>query len=80
MHEPITTKSEFLHSIIFAYVTFRDIEHAQCVMRALKMRSGYRWCVSSCFWECCCTRAVRRLNDRLFYGEWMNCSVACEPD
>lgn len=80
VHEPILTKSESHQSIRFAYVSFKNLEHAEYVMRALNMKRGYRFCVTNCFSECCCPKAVGRLKDRLFYDQWLECDGATEPD
>jgi hypothetical protein len=82
VHEPILSKPEDMHSIRFAYITFKDMEHAELVMRALNMKSGYRYCVAKCdrIATCCCPKERDRLKDRLFYDEWLECDVACEPD
>lgn len=82
VHTPILSKPDDMHSIRFAYITFKDMEHAELVMRALNMKSGYRYCVTKCerVSNICCPKERERLEDRLFYDEWPECEVACEPD
>lgn len=75
---PNLSKSESDQSIRFAYVTFKNIEHAEYAMRALNMRAGNRCCLRWC--GCICPQAAQKMKDRMFYNEWLDCEVAGEPD
>lgn len=80
IHEPVLTKSKGEHSIRFAYITFRNIKHAEDALRALNVRSSYRFWMTYAACDCLCPKARKSLRDKMFFNRWLDCNPACEPD
>jgi hypothetical protein len=66
-------------TIKYAYVTFRDMDHADRLLEAFNVQDSYRCLVNYCC--CCCMRGEqRRVNEKYFHGRWLYATKASEPE
>mmetsp|Transcript_11586 Transcript_11586/g.17526 ORF Transcript_11586/g.17526 Transcript_11586/m.17526 type:complete len:308 (+) Transcript_11586:1666-2589(+) len=64
----------------YAYVVFRNMDATEMALKAYTIGTCKRKCIMSCFGNCCCLKARKKLERKHFFSSWPRINRACMPD
>ena len=67
----------------YAYIVFRSMDALNLAIGAYNLGSCgscKKCCILSCFGDCCCSQAKKRLRKKHIFGKWPGINVAGLPD